>query len=203
MAWVLPRVRAFVAPSETLPMRGLRLQPHVLEHGDEEIAQRRLLSSRLKARCWPCLKPPPARRMGRLVLSCLFASPMLLPKRTIVRSSRRASSSRFAARFWQELAQQHHLLAVGVFELFHLFRSLAVMAEAVVAVGGVLSCILKDGRGKGIDHQRDDARGVGLQRELRHGEHEIELFKEQLLVLDVGGRWSCVRAWASVPTRGR
>ena len=37
------------------------------------------LLSRLKTICWPCLNPPPANRIGKLVLSWMFASPMLLP----------------------------------------------------------------------------------------------------------------------------
>ena len=108
-----------------------------------------VLSSRLKARCWPCLKPPPASRIGRLVLSCVFASPMLLPKRIIVRSSSRVVAFTLVGEVVQQLAQQRHLLAVGVFELLHLVRGLAVMAEVVVAVGRVLvGCSLKTGVAK-------------------------------------------------------
>jgi hypothetical protein len=85
-----------------------------------------------------------------------------------------------------EFAIEHHLLAVSVFELFHLFGRLTVMAEAVVAVGGAFIVVdLEGGCGKGIDHERNNARGVGLEGELRHGEHEIELLKDELLVLDV------------------
>jgi hypothetical protein len=53
----------------------------------------------LKARCWPCLKPPPATMIGRLLLSWLLALPRLLPKSTIVRSSRVPPSSRVAFSF--------------------------------------------------------------------------------------------------------
>ncbi|MEY4483420.1 MAG: hypothetical protein RL693_872 [Verrucomicrobiota bacterium] len=61
------------------------------------------------------------------------------------------------------------------------------MAQAVVTLGGVLVFVdLEGGRGKGIDHQGDDAGGIGLKRELRHREHEIELFKDELLVLNIG-----------------
>src|SRR5262249_2806293 len=35
--------------------------------------------SRLKTICCPCRNPPPASRMGKLVLSWIFASPILLP----------------------------------------------------------------------------------------------------------------------------
>ncbi len=94
----------------------------------------------------------------------------------------------FRGKAFDQFAQQHHLLAVGVFELFHFGRSLAMMTEAVVAFRGVFAIVnLERGRGKSIDHERDDARGVGLEGQLRHGEHEIELFKDQLLVLDVRG----------------
>ena len=87
-----------------------------------------------------------------------------------------------------ELAEQHHLLAVGVFELLHLLRCLTVMTEAVITFGGAFIVVDFEGwRGEGIHHEGDDAGGVGLEGELRHGEHEIELFKDALLVLDVGG----------------
>ena len=101
--------------------------------------------------------------------------------------------------------QKRHLLAVGVFELLHFFDGLTVVAEVVVAVGGVLIGMeLEDGRGEGIDHERDDARGVGFERELRHRQHEVELLKEELLVLDVGGRrLGGRRASGAVPIRGR
>jgi len=79
------------------------------------------------------------------------------------------------------------------------------MAEAVVAFGGAFFIVdLEGGRGKGIHHEGDDPRGVGFKRELRHGEHEIELFKDTLLVLDVSGLGELRDGLrAAVPTRGR
>ena len=46
--------------------RHLQVEP--LEHRQVEVAQRRVVAL-VKARCWPCLKPPPARRTGRFVVS--------------------------------------------------------------------------------------------------------------------------------------
>src|SRR2546423_12624092 len=47
----------------------------------------------LKARCWPCLKPPPASRIGKFLVPWVAAFPRLLLKNTIVRSSKLTPSS--------------------------------------------------------------------------------------------------------------
>ena len=48
--------------------------------------QSRVFLSASNATCRPCLKPPPASRIGRLRVSCELALPRLLPKSTIVLS---------------------------------------------------------------------------------------------------------------------
>ena len=61
------------------------------------------------------------------------------------------------------------------------------MAESVIALRGTRRFTQLERRSdERIGHQSDDARGVRLQRQLRHREHEVELLEEQLLVLDVG-----------------
>ena len=79
---------------------------------------------------------------------------------------------------------------IGVFELLYFFDGLAVVAETVVAVGGVLILVQSERRGgKGIDHERDDVGGVGLECKLGHREHQLEFLEKELLVLNVlGGR---------------
>ena len=70
-----------------------------------------------------------------------------------------------------------------------------MMAESVIALRGTLLFIQLERRSdECIGHQSYDARGVRLQRQLRHREHEVELLEEQPLVLDVGrGRLSSNR----------
>src|SRR5689334_12976953 len=70
-----------------------------------------------------------------------------------------------------------------------------MMAESVIAVRRICALTqLERWSDERIRHQRHNACGVRLQRQLRHREHEVELLEKQLLVLDVGwGRLS--RYW--------
>src|SRR5262249_38994122 len=47
-----------------------------------------------KARCWPCLKPPPASSTGRFLTEWLLPSPRVVPREHVGRSSNLAPSSR-------------------------------------------------------------------------------------------------------------
>ena len=67
---------------------GIDFNAHLLQQGDKKIAQWRVVVA-IEGEMLTVPKPPPARRIGRFVFSCVLASPMLLPKRTMVRSSRR------------------------------------------------------------------------------------------------------------------
>ncbi len=88
----------------------------------------------------------------------------------------------------EQFLEQRNLLAVGIVELTELAGCLAVMAQVVIAVCGVLAWMeFEDRSGEGIDHQRHDAGGIRFQGQSGHGEHEIELLEEQLLVLHIGG----------------
>lgn len=87
-----------------------------------------------------------------------------------------------------EIAQVPHLLQVHLFELGELLLRLAVVAEIVIAVAGAVLCInLKDRRGETVHHEGDNAGGIGLEGELGHVEHELDLGEELGFVGDVLG----------------
>ena len=105
----------------------------------------------------------------------------------MVRSSSRPPFSFLDAMPEKRLCKQRHLPPVDLLELPDFLLRLAVMAESVIALRGILVLVQLERRSdECIGHQSDDARGVRLERQLRHREHEIELLEEQLLVLDVG-----------------
>jgi len=75
----LPIGRSFRDGAENYAISRLLRQPVLLANDSVSIPMRCImltnrlqsgaLLSRLKAMCWPCLNPPPANRIGKLVLS--------------------------------------------------------------------------------------------------------------------------------------
>lgn len=89
----------------------------------------------------------------------------------------------------EEVVQHAHLAMVDPLELRDLFLRLSVVTEIVVAVERFLFLTdLEDRCRKTIDHQGDDTGRVALEGELRHPQHEVELFEELGLVENVFGQ---------------
>jgi hypothetical protein len=81
-----------------------------------------------------------------------------------------------------------HVAAVEDQLLTELAGGLAMAAQVFIAVGRVLIGVESEDRcGERVHHQRHDAGGVRFEGQSGHGEHEIELLEEQLLVLHIGG----------------
>ena len=75
------------------------------------------------------------------------------------------------------------------------------MAESVVALGGdSFVAELKRGGREGVQHQSDDASGVGFEGDPSHGQHEFNFLKKPLFLGDFRGFLVVSRGfWTELP----
>jgi hypothetical protein len=183
--------------------KGVGLDAHILQHGNEEVAER-LVVIPLEGEVLAVLKAAAGEEDGKVgvVVDVGISKVAAVEDHGAVEEA--LSAFLFVGEVADEFPKKCHVLAVGGFELLHLFLLLPVVAEVVVGFSGrLLSGERKHRRSEGIDHQRDDPCAVGFEGKLRDAEHEVELLKEELAVVDVGWRGLCGEGlWALLPFAG-
>ncbi len=174
----------------------IRLDAHAAQHGNKEIAERRVVIA-FEGDVLAVFETTTGQNDGkiRVVVDVGLAHVAAVKHHGAIQQT--FVAFRLAGQIAQQFGEHDHLLAVCGFKLAKLLLVLSVVTEAVIALGGVLpSRQLEDRRSERIEHERDDARGVRLKCELRHSEHQFELFKKEFVVLPIrNARGRCMRGF--------